>query len=282
MLSFVANIAAGIASARSYKANASHLQAQAGLARSQGKARRNAAYAEAAAHETAARARQEIAADNLRTIRENQTRVTASIRAKRGASGFTSEGTAQTHEQQAQAYFDKAVANAALSASIDSINAWQTANATRRQGELALMAADIQGMQLDASAQQARTASRNILTGTIINSIVGAGLGIYSMGKGYAQTLAYNSKVSRIADRMDFASEDEKAAWIADSQISPGTAAWVAGDSAASWGFNASSMLNIWTAGLTRNNNWGGNMSILMGNTPGIPDNRYSLSSLTD
>lgn len=282
MLSFVANIAAGIASARSYKANASHLQAQAGLARSQGKARRNAAYAEAAAHETAARARQEIAADNLRTIRENQTRVTASIRAKRGASGFTSEGTAQTHEQQAQAYFDKAVANAALSASIDSINAWQTANATLRQGELALMAADIQGMQLDASAQQARTASRNILTGTIINSIVGAGLGIYSMGKGYAQTLAYNSKVSRIADRMDFASEDEKAAWIADSQISPGTAAWVAGDSAASWGFNASSMLNIWTAGLTRNNNWGSNMSILMGNTPGILDNRYSLSYLTD
>lgn len=282
MLSFVANIAAGIASARSYKASAAHLQAQAGLARTQGKARRNAAYAEAAAHDTAARARQEIAADNLRTIRGNQTRVTASIRAKRAASGFTSEGTSQTHEQQAQAYFDRAVANATLSASIDSINSWQTANATRRQGELAAMAADIQGMQLDASAQQARTASRNILTGTIINSIVGAGLGIYSMGKGYAQAQAYNQNVARLADRMDFASEDEKAAWIADSQISPGTTAWVAGDSAASWGFNASSMLNIWTAGLTRNNNWGGNMSILMGNTPGIPDNRYSLSSLTD
>lgn len=206
----------------------------------------------------------------------------ASARNARSASGFTSEGTGDNHTMAAQAYFDKAVLNAALSASIDSINSWQTANATRRQGELAALSSDIQAMQLDASAQQARIASRNILTGTIINSIVGAGLGIYSMGKGYAQAQAYNQNVTRIADRMDFASAEEKDAWIADAQISPGSAAWIAGDSAASWGFNASSMLNIWTAGLSRNNNWGANMSILMGNTPGIPDNRYSLSSFTD
>lgn len=282
MLSFISNIAAGLAASRQYKAQQQSYRTQAALSRIQGKAQKNAAYADADSIETAARGQQEIAASNLRTLRQNQTRVLGTLRTKQGASGFTAEGTGSDNEHQAQEYFEKVLADTAQSASINSINAWQTATSTRRQGELAAMASNLQALQYDSAAAQARTASRNILTGTIINAVVGAGFGIYGMGKGQAQASAYNQNVERLADKLTFNTAEDKAAWIDAAKMNTGTAAVVAGDSAASWGFNAMGSLNIWTAGLTRGQNWGSNMSILMGNTPGIPDNRYSLGSFTE
>lgn len=279
MLSFISNIAAGIASSRAHKAQSHSYRTQAELARNQGNAQLSAANAAAASIEIAGRSRQELNAANLRTLRGNQTRIVDSLRNKNGARGFTSSGTGNSNVAEAQLYFEKVIADAALSFSIDSLNTWQTAMQTRLQGELASMAAHLQGMQYDAAAQQSSIASRNILSGTIINAVVGAGLGIYAMGKGYSQAQAYNQNVEKLASRLSFDSPEDKAAWIEDSKISPGLASVIAGDSAASWGFNAMGSLNIWTAGLTRTQNWGSNMSILLGNTPGIPDNRYSLAN---
>ena len=279
MLSFITNIAAGIAASRSYKAQKQSYRTQAELARIQGNAQLNAANADAAAIEIAGRSRQEINARNLRTLRGNQTRVVESIRNKNGARGFTTDGTGSSNVQEAQLYFEEVIADAAMSASIDSINTWQTAVQTRRQGELASMVADLQGMQYDNAARQASIASRNILTGTLINGAVGAGMGIYAMGSAYTQAQAYNQNIEKLASRLTFDSAAEKTAWIDASRINPGLSAVIAGDSAASWGFNAMGTLNVWTAGMTRGQNWGNNMSILMGNTPGIPDNRYSLTN---
>ena len=182
MLSFITNIAAGIAASRSYKAQKQSYRTQAELARIQGNAQLNAANADAAAIEIAGRSRQEINARNLRTLRGNQTRVVESLRNKNGARGFTTDGTGDSNVEEAQLYFEEVIADAAMSASIDSINTWQTAMQTRRQGELASMVADLQGMQYDNAARQASIASRNILTGTLINGAVGAGMGIYAMG----------------------------------------------------------------------------------------------------
>lgn len=267
MLSFIANIANGYFSSRAARGQSAQYQQQAAIARMQGQVNRNAANTQAHAIDAAAATNADIANNNLRTMQENKRAAEGSARVQQAASGLTTEGSGGQNEKDVQLFFDAAINNTAVDASISSIHAFQNAFSTRKQGEIAAMQANLQAIQYESAAKQSKAASHNVMFGTIL----GAAAGAYTAYQGYntatASAEAYNNKYG-LTDGMD-------------GYIDPTGAGLLAAGSAGSWGFGVANMLNPYTAGMTRGMNWGSNMSILMGNTPGIPDNRYSLAGLT-
>lgn len=270
MLSFIANISNGIAQAGALRAQGRAYATSAALQRKQARATRNAAESNAQNIEKTSREQQELAAMNLRRQRDNEQDAIASARARQAASGFTSEGTGASQEQAVQAYFDTAVEDAALSASITTLNHFNAAAATRRQGELAAMANEMQAQQYDAAAGQAKRLGKQVLIGTGINTAVGLALmpGAYNDAKEGAE--AYNARFGLKPGMANY--------------IDPEKAALLGAGSAATWGFEAAGSINPYTAQLINSRSkdaWGGNMSILLGSAPKIPDSTYSLSGMT-
>lgn len=279
MLSFITNIANGIMQARGSRAQGASYRTQANLTRLQGQVAKRQADSQAANLEKASEKRLEIAGQEQRTARYNQRLAVGTARAEAGSSGFTSEGTGAQNEQNVQTVFDYTVAQAAQSASIDSMNLWQNSLAARRQGQLAQMAAEIQAGQYDAAAKQSDSAAKNILGSTLI----GAGFGLYTgiRNAGQAATAAekHNAVVTMSADNMGLTGDD-RTAFIDTFSTNENWAALTGFDYGAANGFNAVNGLNPWTAGFTRKTDWGGLMSILTGRTPGMPNSPYSLNNL--
>ena len=171
MFSLVTRIMQGITQSRA-------LRHQAESQRIQATAARNQANAQAALIEDSARRNARLDADNLMAAAANQREQLATIKNKRATSGFTSQGTADAPIRTAAQELNTEIQHMALSASINSLNAIQTAHDTRRQGELTAMVHEMQAATLRS---QAKGIQRSNLTSGIIGTAAAAYAGYQAL-----------------------------------------------------------------------------------------------------
>lgn len=155
-------------------------QGQAAVARTNAVATRRAAYASAENTRTTARKNQEIAGQNIRISRENAAAAVSSVRAAQGASGLSTAGTGNTKIIAAQQALDAQIQNMATSASIAMSNAWGTAAATERQGE-------INAAAIESEAAAYSAAANSLKSGALISALGGIAATGYSLYNGLTQ-----------------------------------------------------------------------------------------------
>lgn len=268
MLGFLSSLNQMRSQAKSYKHKARLHELNAKAATTQ-------ANAQAALIELQGQQQMEIANRNLRTARENQRRETGEARVLDATSGFTTEGSGSTRARLAQQALDAEIANMEISASIASHNAWQTARDTIKQGR-------VTALQHQAQAEQYNIAAKATRTSMLYTGLSGA-LGAIAGGiAGYAGARSGMISDSDLTDLQDQlvtgkisaqqynAALAEKGGYSA-SELRAGAL------SGAYTGLNTAAGLtnafNPWTATMTpaannRKNNWGGNISVLLGRTP--------------
>lgn len=184
--------------ASALKGQAATQHANAAIARVQGKAQRDSLYGRAARMEADNRVAGRIASDNLARLRGMQNKVQGEVRAQRGASGVTSAGSGMTAEISVLTKFEQQAQDMAFSRSQQDLNTRFAATVTRRQGDVAEMAAEAGANYMDAQANitsmQAKNADRAgfvtaglSVAGAAVGGIVGGGMGAligYQMGQG--------------------------------------------------------------------------------------------------
>lgn len=262
MFSLVSRIFNGIQQSKMYKnqARAAQIQAQ-GI--------RNQASAQASLIEDSARRNALIDNQNLMAARSNQREQTAALKNKRATSGFTSEGTADQPILDAHEALNAEIEQMALSSSINSLNAIQTAVDTRKQGELSAMVKDME-------AQAYRAQSKGIKQATIANGIVGiasAAAGAYTAYTGYQSAL---TNLDSAYDQGQLSPANYAAQKNALLQQNPYLLAFTAGGYYGSTGYDAMAAFNPYTTTMTRKNPWGGLYSLAKGANPGITRNNYN------
>lgn len=258
MLSSLSNLWSMRNQAKRYSSQAKIFDANA-------QAARNAGNAQAANIESAARQNQSIAALNLGRARTNQRASLQSIENARSASGFTSEGTSMKAVENAQKTLDTEIANLAMSSSIASLNAWQGAIDARRKGEVA-------AMQQEAQAEQYRMASKSIRKQMLINGITAIGSAVGTGILQYNKTTARNDALRTQLDKNLISKDQYDAAYR--NPFAAGSFAALGGGASA--GFHLANTFSPYTAALSANannrrNNYGGPLSVLLGNIPYNP-----------
>jgi len=262
MLGFLDSINQMRSQAKSYKHQGKLLTIQANATRKQ-------ANAQAALIELQGQQEHEIANRNIRTARENQRKDIGTARTIQATSGFTSEGSGNSRARQVQDALDAEIANMSLSASIASHNSWQSARDTIKQGNVA-------AMQYEAQAQQmfmAEDAMRDQMLWTGISAAAGA-IGGAVMGgmSGYtAGSEAVNAHTdSFLAGGMTTEQFQQNMPSMFDYTMS---GALNGAYNGLNIGAGAANAFNPFTATMTpaannRKNNWGANLSVLLGRTP--------------
>lgn len=263
MLGFLSSLQQMRSQAKSYKHQSKLHSIAAKSARTQ-------ANAQAALIEFQSKQQLEIANSNLRTARENQRAAVGEARAVQAASGFTTQGTGNSTARQVKAQADAEIANMALSASIASHNAWQRARDTIKQG-------NVTAMQHESQAEQyamASKATRDSMLWTGIGGVVGAATPI---ALDMYQTSKLNDTITTAYNQGQFGKVGSDAALKAYQntlQTGMSTSEML---SAAYTGLNMgagiTNAFNPYTATMTpaannRKNNWGSNLSVLLGRTP--------------
>ena len=134
-------------------ASAANQRTDAMTTRANGRLQRQQAYANAYKLEDDAARGSHVAADNMMTMRRNQSAAVAASRVAHAASGFgASGGSKLAAEASVAEVFEKAIADAAKSNAIADVNAREQANAFRRQGDTALNLANINADYLNRLA----------------------------------------------------------------------------------------------------------------------------------
>ena len=123
-------------------------QGQAAL--SNGRATQAAYEKKARALEAEAVSDSHLAARNMKRMRQNQNAAMGSVRAQRGGSGFTSEGSGSQAD-----VWESAIGDAALSNAVSDANKRFAAESARYQGDLAMMAARSEADQYKMLSQNA-------------------------------------------------------------------------------------------------------------------------------
>ena len=165
-----------------------------------GLAQKNAAYAQATATEQAAKANLRTVAENMARMAGNRRRDMGAARNANAASGFTSDGSGSKAEEVANKVHTQAMADMARSGSTASMDAADAAIGQRRQGDMALRAAEIEAQQYAAMAKASRTGAFMSAVGGVIGAAGGA-------INGYGRAEAFNK-----AHEAAIASGDVKAA----------------------------------------------------------------------
>lgn len=262
MLSLVTRIMSGIQESRS-------LRYQAEATRLQGEAARNRAYAQASLIDDSARRNALIDADNLMVARANQREAVAAEKNKRATSGFTSQGTGDAPIRNAKEELNREIENMALSSSINSLNAVQSAMDTRNQGELTYRTKSIEASAL-------RSQAKGVQRATFTNALVGATTAIIGGMKGYNAAEETNAGLKKMLDNKQISQEQYD-----DALLSPMLSAFGSAGYWGSSGFDAAAAFNPYTTSMTRKNPWGNFYSLVNGKNPGISRNRnnnvYSL-----
>jgi hypothetical protein len=186
-------------------------------------------------------------------------------RAHDAASGFTTAGTGNTHARRAKLEADAAIQNMALSASIASHNAWQRATDTIRQGRVTAMQHEAQAEQYHLAAK----ATRDSMLYTGIAGTLGA-IGGAAM-QGYANTADINNVLADAHQSGQLSTSDYLSSL--QSGITYDTNMLTAAYQGLNTAAGAANAFNPWTATMTpaannRKNNWGANLSVLLGRTP--------------
>lgn len=138
-----------------------------------GQAQKNAFYAKATASEQASKAQLQVTAENLARMAGNRRREKGTARNANAATGFTSAGSGQTGEGIVNKVHAQAMADAARSGSNASMNALDEQVAARRQGDMAMRAAQIEADQYAAMAKMSRTGAFISAVGGVIGGVAG-------------------------------------------------------------------------------------------------------------
>ena len=139
-----------------------------------GRTQKNAAYAQATSTEQAAKANLRTVAENITRIAGNRRRDMGAARNANAASGFTSDGSGSKAEEVANKVHTQAMADMARSGSTASMNAADAAITQRRQGDMALRAAEIEAQQYAAMAKASRTGAFMSALGGVVGAVGGA------------------------------------------------------------------------------------------------------------
>ena len=268
MFSFLASYNQARMQAKQYKA-------QAAIMRKNAQGTRNRANSQAYAIEEAARANQRIEADNLAAARANQRQQVGKVKAARANSGFTSEGSGAQAEENAQDQLDKYIANMAMSASIAMSNAFQTAQATRRQGEINATAQEDQAHIYGMQAKATRNAANISLATGILGSAFGAYMSYSAAADFNSELLASDAALTNAWDRgeISYQQMQQGLAYNATLQQNPWENAALGGMMFGDMSYHLTSGFSPFIASFSadanaRKNNWGGMMSVLSGNVP--------------
>lgn len=257
MFSLVTRIMQGITQSRA-------LRHQAESQRIQATAARNQANAQAALIEDSARRNARLDADNLMAAAANQREQLATIKNKRATSGFTTQGTADAPIRTAAQELNTEIQHMALSASINSLNAIQTAHDTRRQGELTAMVHEMQAATL-------RSQAKGIQRSTLTSGIIGTASSIYGFSQGLASADEANMYLAEdlVNKRITKSEYNEK---LQNRYLS----AFATSGYYGSTFYDATAAFNPYTTTMTRKNPWGGLYSLVKGANPGITRNNYN------
>lgn len=144
----------------------------------QGRAAREAAYVNAANTEAESASALRLAAENMATARRNQTAATASVRAARGASGLTTEGSGLQAELTTAEILEKQISDMSLGAAINDQGKRHEAAMQRWEGDAALVSAQNQAAAYRSAANGALVSTGIQLGGALIGGI-GAGMGAF-------------------------------------------------------------------------------------------------------
>ena len=278
MLSLFSSYRQGKLQSKLYKAQAATLRANA-------KGTRNRANAQAAAIEHTAAQNQHLAAQNLTKAQANKRAALATQKTARVWTGFdTQAGTATQAQQNQQDILDAEIANMELAASISMSNAWQSAIDTRRQGHIEATA---QEAQADQYAMAGKTTARAATLG-LISGIANAAIGAYS---GYQSATTHNAAQLKELGIQDAAAAKALEKGVINQQqyelalannalaygkntVSVAGSMYTAASQAGYSGFHfLNTAFNPYTGALSqdannRKNNWGGALSVLLGNVP--------------
>ena len=155
---------------------------QAAQARSQGLADRKAAYARAYGLESDSAQKAHIAAQQMQTMRQNQTAATSTTRLQNAASGFNvSSGSKLRTEQTTAQIFEEAIANAGKSYAISDQNARNQAAQLRKEGDDALKMSQIMANYYSrVSKINSSAANMQLLGGSL--STIGDTMFTYNIG----------------------------------------------------------------------------------------------------
>lgn len=270
---------------RQAKLQAKLYNAQAATLRANAKGTRNRANAQANAIEHAAAQNQALAAQNLTTAQANKHSELATQKTARVWTGFdTQSGTATQARANLQHNLDAQIANMELAASISLSNAWQSAIDTRRQGNIEATAIQAQANQY---AMAGKTTAKAATLG-LISAIPNAALGAYA---GYKAATTHNANQLKELNIQDAAAKKaldagtitqpqyelalaNNALHYGNNSISVGAAMYTAASQTAYSGFHfLNTAYNPYTGALSqdannRKNNWGGALSVLLGNVP--------------
>ena len=156
-------------------------QGQAAL--SNGRATQAAYEKKARALEAEAVSDSHLAARNMKRMRQNQNAAMGSVRAQRGGSGFTSEGSGSQAEVAVADVWESAIGDAALSNAVSDANKRFAAESARYQGDLSMMAAR-------SEADQYKMLSQNALGSAMIQTaltVAGGAMGAAGMSGCYRE-----------------------------------------------------------------------------------------------
>ena len=144
----------------------------------QGRAARDAAYVNAANTEAESASALRLTAENMATARRNQTAATASVRASRGASGLTTEGSGLQAELTTAEILEKQISDMSLGAAINDQNKRHEAAMQRWEGDATLVSAQNQAAAYRSAANGALVSTGIQAVGALAGGI-GAGLGAF-------------------------------------------------------------------------------------------------------
>lgn len=161
---------------------------QAAQARTQGLADRKAAYARAYGLERDSAEAAHIAADQMQTMRQNQTAAVSTTRLHNAASGFSaSTGSKLRSETSTAQIFEQTIANLGKSYTIQDANARNQANQIRKDGDDALKLSQIMSNYYSRVSKINSTAANWQLLGGSLSTI-GDTMFTYNIG-GAAQQI---------------------------------------------------------------------------------------------
>lgn len=156
---------------------AANAQLQAAQARTQGVLQRRQAYADAYKLESDSAAALMVAGENAAVLRQNQAAQVAAARVQNGGSGFdASSGSVLRREQSVAEEFEQAIANMGRSAAVQDANARAQAVQLRREGDSAVLLADIMGDYYGRVARANRVAAGWNLLGGALSTVGNLGL----------------------------------------------------------------------------------------------------------
>ncbi len=172
------SIGGQLGAAAGFKSEAKVHQANARVARAQGRAAKGQAYGQAARMEAENEVAGQQAVMNMERLREAETQARGSVQAARGGSGFSSEGSGSKAEVSVLQAFEQQAQDMAYSRALQDTSARFGAEMARKSGDLSEMSANVEADYTAAQAEISKIKKRGAYTAAAVEA-AGMAIGGY-------------------------------------------------------------------------------------------------------